>query len=832
MTVAELIQSGRFDASWYRREYPDVEQSGMSPAEHFLLIGHALGRPASADEAGTRPTTPRAGDPLQVPNHPPFQGFGIIRHNPLISVLIVSFNSGKDLEILLPTIARQTYTNLEVVLVENGTEDTEPLLARHFSHYRFVRADNVGFADANNIAVELASGELLALINPDTRLDDGMIQHLLDALRFDQEAAVAVPKIYFFERFVHVTISANAPFWIAHDDVVRGRDYRKYFVRWGTEEGGRILSDAEGRIAIDLPYEGPHTAHIILNALETELTECALQIGYSDAVGKTFSDSRQFALDLVFDAANCASARYIINNAGSDLDLAGNPYDRGFGQFDDGAFFAKAYVNALCGCAALIRRSAILNRKLFVPAFFAYYEDSELSHWLRSQGYRILYQPAAVMYHRHSESTSESSPLWQVLVGRSRKLYDLATHRESLPPQFFRYDYPADFEHPLLPKLAKLDAVVRASQMVDDMSTHGRRMACVYNSYFSTMGGGEKHALDIANLLTDDYEVFLASESDFSIDALQNYFSVPLKDVKKIVSTSIDSHFSSKFDLFVNSTFRSNLRARARDNFYIVSFPHEDMDLSLLQDYTFLHNSDFTARWANDYWGKHKSNVLLPIVGQNYVFETRGQVFRKSKSILSVGRITSEGHCKNQHRILEAFRAIADQPGHDNSWKLILIGSCNFLDRASVRYYRLLQDLAQGYNVELLVNQPRNVLDAAYSDAAIYVHATGLDVPTALPERHEHFGIAPFEAMARGCLPVVYHEGGPAYQVARAGYGVCFADFEGLIAAVEKSMGLVVANEIPHDTIARAAKDIFEDNLRVAKRILLEPQDAPVQSAS
>lgn len=821
IAIVELMQSSRFDADWYRYQYPDVELSGISPAEHYLFIGRALGRATNADDAASEGSSGAFADPLPSLDSPPFEGFGTIRHNPLISVLIVSFNSGRDLQALLPTIACQTYRNLEVVVVENGEEDTEPLLARHFANYRYLRADNVGFAEANNIALEMASGELLALINPDTRLEPNMVQNLLDALRFDNDAAAAVPKILFFERFVRLTIRANAPFWIARDELLKGYDYRKVFVRLGVDEGSQILSDPEGNFEIDLPFERETTARYTLNAVKADLNECRVQVGFSRERGKVFDNANEYALDVTFDEAACSSARYLVNNAGSNLNHQGDPYDRGFGQFDDGAFFGKAYVDALCGCAALIRRSAILDRKLFIEAFFAYYEDSEISHWLRSHGYRILYQPASVIYHRHSESTSESSPLWRVLVGRSQILYDIATRREILPPRYFSYEYPEDFQHPLRHKLEKLDALVRSSDSIKQLTCNSKPIACVYNTYFSSMGGGEKHALDIASLLRERYDVYLVSEEDFSIDELERYFAVNLDGVKKLISTSVNKHFSSKFDLFVNSTFRSNLRSRAKKNLYIVSFPHEDIDASLIGDQIFAHNSDFTSWWANEYWGKHNAAVILPILGQGSLFEGPPREHRKEKLILSVGRITSEGHCKNHHKIIEAFRQIADRAEHDAEWKLVLIGSCNFLDRPSVQYYRMLRELARGYNVEVLVNQPRQVVEAAYRNSAIYVHATGLGVPASLPDRHEHFGIAPFEAMAHGCLPVVYAKGGPADQVRRAGEGICFADFAELVEVMSTAIARVEGQMVSFSTISNTAKATYEANLEQARRLLL-----------
>jgi len=42
--LSQLLSSGQFDAEWYMRRYPDVLQTGMGPAEHYLWLGKRLGR--------------------------------------------------------------------------------------------------------------------------------------------------------------------------------------------------------------------------------------------------------------------------------------------------------------------------------------------------------------------------------------------------------------------------------------------------------------------------------------------------------------------------------------------------------------------------------------------------------------------------------------------------------------------------------------------------------------------------------------------------------------------------------------------------------------------
>lgn len=822
--VVALKQSGEFDPDWYINQYPDVSASGMDPAEHYLWLGKQIGRHPSPSAARSGQGNTGLNSVRLAKLQPTFRSFGIIEHNPLISILIVSFNSSVDLKVLLPTIANQTYRNFEVILIENGDEDTESLLRQNIESYQFRRENNVGFAQANNIASKIANGELFSLINPDTRLCRDFLQNLLDAMRYDESAAVVVPKINFFERFINLRITANCPFSVCRGELLRDLSYKKIFTRTGTDKGETLHSNLEGELTLDIPYENPRNIYITLNGL-SNITKCSARIGYSEEINWIQEEDRFLRIDLCFDANNCSSSRYLVNNAGTALHPDGSPYDRGFAQFDDGTFFSKAYVNALCGCAALVRRIAVMDRDLLAGPFFAYYEDSELSHWLSQNGYRILYQPDAVIFHRHSESTEEHSLLWNVLVRRSRKLYDLFTGADTLPLSFFSFDYPPNFDGPLRKKLEDLDQKICEAESHHDLITRDRPTACIYNTYFSSMGGGEKHALDLITLLSEEYEIYLASEKDFNIQNLEKYFSVDLKKARKIVCTNIDAHFTSKFDLFINSTFRSNLIPAAKENLYVVSFPHIDVDQGLINSYKFLHNSPYTADWATKFWGFHNSEVILPILGEYKSLFSDVQICRKEKALLSVGRFTYDGHCKNHHLILNAYKNMVDLRPELGAWILRIVGSCDYTQQRATDYLQDLRRAAKGYNVEILPNAERSVLDAAYTSAAIYVHATGLSVSEESPELHEHFGISTFEAAVHGCLPVVYHLGGPAAQAADLPRAKLFQDDDSLQRALVAAISDVEEGNVDPQNIRERARSVHRENLQFTRKLLLGNSD-------
>ncbi len=68
-----------------------------------------------------------------------------------------------------------------------------------------------------------------------------------------------------------------------------------------------------------------------------------------------------------------------------------------------------------CGAAMLVRRQAYIDSGGFDEDFWAYYEDVDLGWRLWVLGYRVLYAPASVVYHRHS-ATASRLPVYQLRV--------------------------------------------------------------------------------------------------------------------------------------------------------------------------------------------------------------------------------------------------------------------------------------------------------------------------------------------------------------------------------------------------------------------------------
>jgi GT2 family glycosyltransferase len=100
---------------------------------------------------------------------------------PTVSVLVVSYNTRELTLAALTSVARETSVPHEVIVVDNASSDgSAAAIASHPSAPRLVALDeNNGFARANNLAAEQATGELLLLLNPDTLVLDGAIDRLV-----------------------------------------------------------------------------------------------------------------------------------------------------------------------------------------------------------------------------------------------------------------------------------------------------------------------------------------------------------------------------------------------------------------------------------------------------------------------------------------------------------------------------------------------------------------------------------------------------------------------------------------------------------------------------
>jgi GT2 family glycosyltransferase len=105
--------------------------------------------------------------------------------SPLVSIILVSWNSAEHLPRCLESLSQQTFRNFEILIVDNGSADQGMERLEQKYHGLDLRLErlgsNRGFAVANNIGARLARGKWLALLNADAFPRPHWLENLLNA---------------------------------------------------------------------------------------------------------------------------------------------------------------------------------------------------------------------------------------------------------------------------------------------------------------------------------------------------------------------------------------------------------------------------------------------------------------------------------------------------------------------------------------------------------------------------------------------------------------------------------------------------------------------------
>lgn len=106
--------------------------------------------------------------------------------NPRISIIVPIYNVEQYLERCVKSIQNQVYTNLEIILVDDGSTDNCGTMcdgfAREDSRIVVVHKENGGLSDARNSGLDIMTGEYVACVDSDDFVSPYYIQNLYDAL--------------------------------------------------------------------------------------------------------------------------------------------------------------------------------------------------------------------------------------------------------------------------------------------------------------------------------------------------------------------------------------------------------------------------------------------------------------------------------------------------------------------------------------------------------------------------------------------------------------------------------------------------------------------------
>jgi len=126
----------------------------------------------------------------------------VVGSEPSVALIVLNWNGREDTLDCLSSIEQVHYSNLHVIVVDNGSSDgsVDALRVRFPEVDLLANAENLGFAEGNNVGIRyaLASGAAyVLLLNNDTIVDPQLISELVHAASLYPHAGVLGPKIYY-----------------------------------------------------------------------------------------------------------------------------------------------------------------------------------------------------------------------------------------------------------------------------------------------------------------------------------------------------------------------------------------------------------------------------------------------------------------------------------------------------------------------------------------------------------------------------------------------------------------------------------------------------------
>jgi glycosyltransferase involved in cell wall biosynthesis len=127
---------------------------------------------------------------------------------PLVSVVIPAFNAATTIDATIESVLNQTYKNIEIIVVNDGSTDrTATVLRKYSSRIQLVHQSNRGLAKARNTGAGMASGDFVCLLDADDLCLPERVALQVEALELFPDAVLCCSDFSAFNSMGHVADS-------------------------------------------------------------------------------------------------------------------------------------------------------------------------------------------------------------------------------------------------------------------------------------------------------------------------------------------------------------------------------------------------------------------------------------------------------------------------------------------------------------------------------------------------------------------------------------------------------------------------------------------------
>jgi glycosyltransferase involved in cell wall biosynthesis len=126
----------------------------------------------------------------------------------LVSVYIPSHNYGRYLSDAISSVINQTYSEWELIVIDDGSQDQTQEIISNYAHHpkiRTVKTKGIGLTEVCNLAISMANGEFIIRLDGDDVFDENILLVLSNYLQKNADVALIFPDYYTVDEFGEIT---------------------------------------------------------------------------------------------------------------------------------------------------------------------------------------------------------------------------------------------------------------------------------------------------------------------------------------------------------------------------------------------------------------------------------------------------------------------------------------------------------------------------------------------------------------------------------------------------------------------------------------------------
>ena len=169
--------------------------------------------------------------------------------NPLVSIIIPTYNGANYLEEAINSALNQTYKNIEIIVVNDGSNDdgkTKKIIDKYKNKIEYYYKENGGISSALNYGIKKMKGEYFAWLSHDDLIETNHIEKLVEFYSYENsEKCIPFTNVKYLDEKGNINYIKTVKYQLMLSDYKKSRNYNYKSLLEGEINGGSVLIPKE-----------------------------------------------------------------------------------------------------------------------------------------------------------------------------------------------------------------------------------------------------------------------------------------------------------------------------------------------------------------------------------------------------------------------------------------------------------------------------------------------------------------------------------------------------------------------------------------------------------